>query len=556
MTMSSDPGLYGYTSPDGRQVPLYLRPEEAAAAGLAPYTPGPAPDMAAMGGYSPMPVPPPPVSMEPPAGPPPQPTLQGAGGMGGASPVTMGAEGQGNTPYQQIGGGAPNQGQPPPPQDEPGNELRDVDLDLVLQRGGQGPRSSGSSPVRQVRPERMAEVGYSHAFAPGPDPAAVAEWKGSVLKRLGGIAGAGAQQSEMMGQGVNEQESFYHKQMDDLAVEQAKRAQLDTKLRTMQSEVDTRRKEAERLQDPTSENFWKEKGVIGHIMGAVTMMLGGYLQGKGVTADNEGTKLVDRAINQWIADARTKYEKKDKQYKESNNAYAEALARYGTPEAAEADMRMRGYAATVGLMQARGRRVPIAEFQNAVQDAVNDGLVKVNEWQINLSQLQTGQITEEHRLLPAQFSGGGVPKQDKFSVRLPNGEQGFTKPDEVENRDVQKRIDFHNFAAHQYKRLSHLLSQGGGYTSAQQAQIETIAYDITKAEEQALGQGVLREGERDEELKARGASFFSLNKPERLMERARMNGERRDSVVRNHVFTSPRRDEYYLGSEPTLNPTQ
>src|SRR5678809_1472014 len=195
----------------------------------------------------------------------------------------------------------------------------------------------------------------------------------------------------------------------------------------MQSDVELRRKEAERMQDPTAENFWKEKGVAGRILGAVTMMLGGYLQGVRGGGENEGTKLVDRAINQWIADARTKYEKKDKQFKECNNAYAEALARYGTPEAAEADMRMRGYAGTNGILQARAKRVPIAEYQNAVKDAVNEGLVKIQEAQMNLSQIQTGQITEEHRLLPAQYSGTGAPKYDDFTVRLPNGEQGYTK---------------------------------------------------------------------------------------------------------------------------------
>src|SRR5678810_209514 len=161
----------------------------------------------------------------------------------------------------------------------------------------------------------------------------------------------------MMERNVGAEENFYQKQLDDLAIEQSRRAQLDTKLRTMQSDVELRRKEAERMQDPTAENFWKEKGVAGRILGAVTMMLGGYLQGVRGSGENEGTKLVDRAINQWIADARTKYEKKDKQYKESNNAYAEALARYGTPEAAEADMRMRGYAATNGILQARAKRV-------------------------------------------------------------------------------------------------------------------------------------------------------------------------------------------------------
>lgn len=434
--------------------------------------------------------------------------------------------------------------------DGAGAELRGVDLDL-LPRGERRQRSAGYGPVRQVRPERMAEVGFSRAYAPGPDQADVDAYKGAVYNRLAGIAGAGAQQSGMMAEGINEQESFYKRQMDDLAIEQAKRAQLDTKLRTMQSEVELRRKEAERIQDPTSENFWKEKGVIGRVLGAVTMMIGGYLQGSGATADNEGTKLVDRAINGWIADQRTKYEKKDKQATEANNAYAEALARYGTPEAAEADMRMRGYAATVGLMQARARRVPVAEFQNAVQDAVNEGLVKVNEWQMNLSQLQTGQITEEHRLLPAQFAGG-APKADQYTVRLPNGDQGFTKPDAVENRTTQKRIELFNWTVGKMKEMDHLLSDSTIPVEKKAKRAASIAETVMKVRETAFEQGVVREAERPAALKNLGAAedWTTLHGRERLHEQMKIDSELLKDTIRNHVFVDPGRTEYYLPAGP------
>lgn len=86
------------------------------------------------------------------------------------------------------------------------------------------------------------------------------------------------------------------------------------------------------------------------ILAALAVALGAGVQAR-TGGVNPGAQVVDGAINRWVNDQKQTYEAAKDKVTLANNAYKDALNVYGTPEAAEAQIRLQALAAKNAMAQ-------------------------------------------------------------------------------------------------------------------------------------------------------------------------------------------------------------
>jgi hypothetical protein len=126
-----------------------------------------------------------------------------------------------------------------------------------------------------------------------------------------------------------------------VADQEARRAQVDAQINAKRELIASRDAELEQVEPRNAAQVVEDKGFGAVAMASVLAGMQGFLNARSGTQGNAVIEMWERSINKQIEDDRTKYERAKERGIEARGDYAEAIRVYGTPEAAELDMRAR-----------------------------------------------------------------------------------------------------------------------------------------------------------------------------------------------------------------------
>lgn len=195
------------------------------------------------------------------------------------------------------------------------------------------------------------------------------------------------------------------KAIDDQAL---KRVQTDKMIRARQKLIADRDAETSKLTPGSAKEVWASKSTFQQISAAISVALGGYLQGLQGRANNPGMQMIQDGIAQEISDQRAKYEASQARGEQARGDYADAVALYGTPEAAALDLTNRRLEAAAKLTEAQAERIGTLGYKQAaalqsqaIRQEKAGNLLKLNE-------LEHGRIVQEnYQDFPDQIIGVG-----------------------------------------------------------------------------------------------------------------------------------------------------
>jgi len=225
-----------------------------------------------------------------------------------------------------------------------------------------------------------------------------------------------------------------------------------------------REEEAANIKEPEMADYWKDKGVFGSIATGLSIALGGYLQGLHGGA-NPGLEMSNQAIERWIAERKEQYERATNRAKVANNEYKEALDLYGTPEAAELDMRTRGYAVRDAMLKNQLDQI-------GTEDAFAKGSELLQQGQLERKQMAAqamqhfGERAVEDVTATRQVGGGGGASTHLKGLRAVAEERKLNA--EIGGQTLEER----KFAAEQ-------ANKGGGKAAAAR-DVEQLADSMAK----------------------------------------------------------------------------
>lgn len=259
----------------------------------------------------------------------------------------------------------------------------------------------GGGPVREQQYLKDRKLKYSEPGEVDPALSADIARRQSDLdeQQQSNLSESHYQQS----QAIQAQRAALEQQQRDLEQQRQDRMRVNDRIQELSRVRDQREQEAAAIKAPEMSDYWKDKGVMGSIATALSIALGGYLQGMRGGA-NPGLEMANQAIDRWIAERKEEFERAKGRVSDATNQYKEALNLYGTPEAAELDMRTRAYA------------VRDAMLQNQInQIGTEDAFAKGSEL------LQQGQLERKQLAAQAMQHFGEKAVEDTIATRLTGG---------------------------------------------------------------------------------------------------------------------------------------
>ena len=292
------------------------------------------------------------------------------------------------------------------------------------------------TPAQDVRAAWTHELGVD--MAPGTAEAFTKPSEQADVMRVQ----AATAQSQEVEAALQQRQQQLEQQGAELEERRARREAIDRHVEGLRDEIDTREGALRTATNPTEETYWKEQGVVARLISAVSVTLGGYLQGVSKSPNNMGYQMQRDAVNGWIQDQKAKYERLEDHRDASRNAYADAIERYGTPEAAELGMRVESSALADAMLESRLKKAGLYDSLVEVQDRLARNAQDRERMKLQLQTMERGRIVEQWRHIPesVQVVGGGAkPKAIDRMVRLPGGQYGWAR-DTTVARKVQDKM--------------------------------------------------------------------------------------------------------------------
>lgn len=509
-------GLYGFDY-GGRSVPLLLPEEFAQQQGLNPFNPiappaippvadarlaftgdtptdgagtqGNVPDVAPNmgGGGAPGFVP----------------SSGGVGGVAGANMAgTMGAAG---SERQEKVAAESSEKKSADKGEAKGREpLKTTEIDIPDEYAGQAPQRS---PGRVVKIPG-GDVRTSFTRKPGTVlPEGYEEEQADIDRQsdLAYLGGVNAQLEAGQVQRAMYQEREMELQRRDVEIEKERirRVKIDQEIQRRQSVIDRREAEAEQMgkQPATVAAFWEERGPMAQLMGMIGVALGAGAQGLGAP-ENPALRMQEKMIDTWVQDRREQYERGRDRVDDAKGAYADALKQWGTPEAAEQDLRMRAHAAADSWFELMAGRAAQqsgdAKMMTAVQaEMANRRQIRLDR-KLEMQKLQAGEVIEQWQNRPdqyLQFGGAAKPKDIDRMVRLPNGEYAWART-ESQAKEAQGKIAANAAVTDATARIVQLRNTPESRLplTERRAQIQTAASDLFIALKEGANLGALDKG--------------------------------------------------------------
>lgn len=201
-----------------------------------------------------------------------------------------------------------------------------------------------------------------------------------------------------------EQEHAAMQQQAALVQQQIQERQaVDQRIRKLQAQSDAAQQEIANRTPKGLSDYWKDRGTAVQIGSAIAAVIGGWFQGQnGGAGPNQGIEVINKNIDRWMNDQQQQYEnaKSDAQLKD--NAYKEAIAIYGSPETAQAQMQLQAYAARDAMIQNTAKQI-------GTQDALNNAQILLQAGQLEREKAQAQARSSIQVEQTLKMQGGGGP---------------------------------------------------------------------------------------------------------------------------------------------------
>lgn len=208
--------------------------------------------------------------------------------------------------------------------------------------------------------------------------------------------------------------------------ENERRRQVDERIAAKQGIVDQRDREIERLRPQSASEVLEDRGMLGRLGAALTMAVAGYNAGLNGSTQNAGYQMLRDSIMDEVNGQRAAYEDAKESGQLARNDYAQALAIYGTPEAAALDMEMRRLGVAEKMLENRASKIQDQEYLQQANQVASQLRAQRAETKLKLQELERGRVTQENwQNVPDRYiTTGGAPKvkNPEVLVRLPNGQ--------------------------------------------------------------------------------------------------------------------------------------
>jgi hypothetical protein len=130
--------------------------------------------------------------------------------------------------------------------------------------------------------------------------------------------------------------------MSQIEVERTRQAEQQRMLDDYSAKRDTMVQQASALKAPEMEDYWGSKSDLAKMMTAVSIAIGGALQGlRG--GSNPGLEMSNQAIDRWVASKREEYARAKDKADAADNQYAKMVQSFGSENLATANLREQAY---------------------------------------------------------------------------------------------------------------------------------------------------------------------------------------------------------------------
>lgn len=137
-------------------------------------------------------------------------------------------------------------------------------------------------------------------------------------------------------------------QQADAAAAQAERARVDQRIASLQAKSDSDEAAMVQAKPQGIKDYWGGS-MLAQMISGLSLALGAGVQAR--TGVNPAEQMLDKSIDRWVNDQKQQYDAAKDKATLSNNRYKDALQTFGTPEAAQAQLRLQSLAAKNALAQ-------------------------------------------------------------------------------------------------------------------------------------------------------------------------------------------------------------
>lgn len=147
---------------------------------------------------------------------------------------------------------------------------------------------------------------------------------------------------------LQQQAEVIRQQQADAAAAQAERARVDQRISSLQAKSDSDEAAMVQAKPQGIKDYWGGS-MLAQMISGLSLALGAGVQTR--TGVNPAEQMLDKSIDRWVNDQKQQYDAAKDKATLSNNKYKDALQTFGTPEAAQAQLRLQSLAAKNALAQ-------------------------------------------------------------------------------------------------------------------------------------------------------------------------------------------------------------
>lgn len=364
---------------------------------------------------------------------------------------------------------------------------------------------------------------------------------------------------ELQQKNIQARQANIQQEQEAIKREEDRRVNVDKMIRARQDLIKKRDDETSALTPQSAKEVWASKSTFSQIGAAIMMALGGYLQGLQGRQDNPGYRMLMDGITQEVNDQRAKYEAAVARGEQARGDYADAIAVYGSPEAAALEISNKRLEAAAKLSENAAREIGSREYQQAAALQAQALRAQRAEVLVKLNALENGRIVQEnYQYAPAQYAqiGGGTvkPQHRALAVTLPDGSQAFARSPE-QARAAQAEIRANAAVAEGASRLRHLAQQPGAKTDpAFAGKINTANKLLQLGLKEQKKLGTLDKGSEGvlETLTGDPTSLLDLERSGAKLEELEQNARQGiHDTIRYELQSGPETLDPVIGAEPT-----
>lgn len=218
---------------------------------------------------------------------------------------------------------------------------------------------------------------------------------------------------------------------DQIEADRVRRQAINDQLQQLQTVRAAREQDAESMKAPEAQDYWKDKSFGSRIATAISLIAGGALQGlRG--GSNPGMDALNQNIDRWVASQKEEYERARGAVSAADNHYKQALDLYGSPEQAEADLRIRASAVADAQLQNTALKIGTQDALANAQIALKANKLQREQLAAAAQQAAGPEVTQK---LSMHYAGGGVSNDPL--AKLERGAKATEALDKITHRPTK-----------------------------------------------------------------------------------------------------------------------